>query len=240
MLLDRRIDDLVRQLRRAGLRPSERLVQSILEYGDAAREALLELATDTLALQEDEPIGWGPLHALRLLGEIPDQSIIIPLLSRLPLQVAGQDDYPSHTWANEAPQIVGRCGAAAAPILWSFADDAMQLLASRGAALHGLTYVATTAPELREDIITEARNRLAQETNPEMAAYLVLLLGELGVSAAYAEIMAAYREGRIDREIIPPADARQLLLGEGNPHLGCVGRSFWERYDLHGPNPTPQ
>jgi hypothetical protein len=240
MLLERRIGDLVRQLRRAGLRPSEHLVQSILEYGDTARESLLELATDTLALQEDEPICWGPVHALRLLGEIPDESIIRPLLSRLPLHIAGQDDYPSQTWASEVLQIVGRCGAVAAPTLWSFADDTMQLLASRGAALHGLVYVATIAPGLREDIITEARNRLAQETNPEMAAYLVLLLGELGVSAAYAEVMAAYREGRIDREIVPPADARQLLLGAGNPNLGCVEHPFWERYDLHGPTPTPQ
>ena len=95
MQLETPVMTFVRQLSRVGLRPDDRLVQRILEHGAAARTALLELATQTEALHSAYPADLGPLHALRLLGEVPDISIIVPLLAVLPVPVHGDEDVPS-------------------------------------------------------------------------------------------------------------------------------------------------
>ncbi len=235
MPLETPVDDLVRQLRRVGLRPSERLVQLILAYEPAARGPLLALATDLRALEEPEPVCWGPLHALRLLGELPDVDIIPPLLGLLPIAIEDENDIPPQYWGNEVLQILGRCGAAAVPVLWAWFDDSTHEHASRGAAVQTLSYVANFAPEIRDDLVAELRSRFARETNPTLAAHLVAVLADLGVQDAYAEILAAYRAHRVDSNVMPAANARQLLLSGGQPHLSCVKHPLWERYDQHGP-----
>lgn len=238
MRLETRISELVSQLRRIGPKPSERLIELIVEQGAAARGSLLELATDVQTLQEPDPVCWGPLHALRLLGEIPDIANIQPLLKLLPIEVYAEDDEASNLWASEVVQIIGRCGASAEAVLWKWVDEPEHTASSRGAAVHALAYAATVATEMREQLIASLRSRLDSEHDPVIAAYLVNALAELGVEAAYKQIMAAYRAGRVDSEIMPASVARQLLLGGGHDLLNCANHSFWERYDHHGPFPS--
>jgi hypothetical protein len=236
MPIDTPVSDLVRQLSRVGLRPDERLVKRIVEYGPEARPALLELARDTEALHSDMPAALGPLHALRLLGEVPDVSMIAPVLSLLPIQVYGDQDVPSRLFATEVLQIVGRVGAPAVPALWAYADDEANSPGSRAAAANSLAFVSTFAPETRDEILAEARRRLESAETPEAMTGVVTLLAELGDAPSYKTIMAAYREGKVNKEHAPAATVRQFLLGGGRRDLSCVNHPLFERYDHHGPH----
>jgi hypothetical protein len=235
MPVDTPASDLVRQLSRVGLRPDERLVRRIVDMGDEGRAALLELATDIAALHDELPASLGPLHALRLLGELPDPAIVAPLLDALPVPIINEQDVPARLFATEVLQIIGRVGAPAAPVLWAYADDAEKQGSSRAAALGALSFVATYAPETRDEIVAECRRRLAEEGEGPLVGGLVTVLAELGDAASYKAVMAAFREGRVEQDEVPAAMARQFILGGGRRDLTCVSHPLFERYDHHGP-----
>lgn len=235
MPIETPVADLVRQLSRVGLRPPERLVQQIIAHGPAARAALLELATDIAALHTRMPEMLGPLHALRLLGELPDVTIIAPLLEQLPVPVWNDEDVPSRLYATEVLQIIARIGAPAVPVLWAYADDETHPAMARSAAVSGLSFVATVAPEVRDAIIAEVRRRLELEASEPVTTGLVTVLAELGDQESYRAVMAAYRAGRVDQTQAPAAAARQFLLSGGRRDLTCVNHPLFERYDHHGP-----
>src|SRR6266540_1796188 len=123
MILDLTIADKIKQLHREGLRPSERLVNTITRAGAAAFTPLLELAIDVERLHEDEPECYAPIHALRLLGEVGSVEMIEPLLRELPVEMDYEDEELPEMWAEETPQIIGRLGEAAVAPLWRIADD---------------------------------------------------------------------------------------------------------------------
>ncbi len=227
--------DLVRQLSRAGLRPSERLVQQILAPGPAARSELLKLATSIEDLHEPMPATIGPLHALRLLGELPDVSIIVPLLERLPAPVWGQTDVPSQLYNQEALEMIGRVGAPALPVLLSYADDETHPPLARMLAMACLSYVAIRAPEVRDTVIAEARRRLEADHPWPVGTGAAMALSDLGDKDSYQLVMAAYRAGRVNQEAAPAATARQYLLGGGRPNTANVNLAFFERYERSGP-----
>lgn len=228
--------DLVQQLRKAGLKPSDRMIAAILERGDEAIAPLLELALDTHSLFQDEPISLGPVHALRLLGEFQPGEAAETILRRLPLTIEEDQTQGAFLWAQEAPQIVARFGAAALPALLRVADDMDAPPRQRGAGYAALSYMAVTKPDLRDQIVDELRQRFSRETAPTAKGYLVASLAQLKVRDAYAEIMEAFRNKTVDREIISAADTRQMLLGnEVQPQLNCALHTLDERYEQHGP-----
>lgn len=236
MPVDTPVADLVRQLSRVGLRPEPRLVERIVEHGPAARAELLGLATNIEALHSELPASLGPLHALRLLGEVPDVTMITPLLGALPVPIYGEEDVPARLYATEVLQIIGRVGEPAVAALWAYADDEANPELTRAAAIGALAYVATYAPAVRDEVIAEGRRRFALELPGMLATGLVTLLSELGDTASYQAVMAAYRAGRIDKEQVPAAAARQFLLGGGRKDLTCVSHPLDERYAHHGPH----
>ncbi|MDP9316096.1 MAG: DUF1186 family protein [Chloroflexota bacterium] len=228
--------ELVRHLRKVGLRPSQRTIDAILERGDEAAAPLLELALDTEALLGPEPGSLGPLHALRLLGELRPVAAAEPLLRHLPLPVDDRPGQGAFLWAQEAPQIVANFGADVLPVVLAITDDLTTSALQRGAAFATLGFLATTTPELREQIIDELRTRFARETEPTARGYLVATLAQLKARAAYDEIMAAFRDKTVDRSVMSAADARQLLLGtQTQRQLDCALHSLAERYEQHGP-----
>lgn len=246
MPIETPIDLLMRQLSEAGLRPKEHLVKQILAHGEAAVPALAQLATAFGDLHDDEePLCYGPIHALRLLGELGSPAAVAPLLQALPVPVyepdeeSGYVDVPGTLWGSEVLQSVARCGEEIGPFLWAWADDEQNSLVSRGAALQGLAYVATLRDQ-RATIIDEARRRLELGGTPIVMAGLVNLLADLGDKPSYGVIMAAYRAGIVDQGRMAAAIARQLLLSGGRPDLTCVNHSLWERYEQHGPGPSAE
>jgi hypothetical protein len=237
MIVDLTIADKIKQLHREGLRPSERLVNTITRAGAAAFTPLLELAIDVELLHEDEPECYAPLHALRLLGEVGSVEMIEPLLREFPVEMYDEDERLPEIWAEEVPQIIGRLGEAAIAPLWRIADDDAWPIIARSTALIALTYVTSVAPETRDALIGDLRGRLATTEDTAFASHLVVALANLGVNDAYAEIMALYRAGRIDQAIIPAGAVRQLLLTDSTKRLACANHPLWERYDQHGPFP---
>lgn len=234
MPLDLATRDYVKQLLRAGLRPSERLASNILHGGEAAISPLIDLAVDVGLLDEDPPDMYAPLHALRLLGELRSPRMIEPLLNQLPLEASTESD-ALDLWMQEAPQILGRLGGAAVAQLWEYADDAGHDTGGRGMALLALAYATAVDETLRAEIIAGLRERLARSDDRDLNAYLTRSLSYLGVAAAYQEVMARYRAGAVNQEITPAALVRQLILASGREILACANHPLWERYDEHGP-----
>lgn len=235
MPVDTPATELVRQLSRVGLRPDERLAKRIVDMGAEGRAALLELATDIPALHGELPGALGPVHALRLLGELPDPAMIEPLLDLLPIPIVNDQDVPARMFATEVLQIIARVGAPAAPVLWAYAEDTSHKASSRAAAISGLSFVATYAPETRDAIVAECRRRFAEESDEPLVEGYVTVLAELGDRDSYKAVMAAFREGRVSQNEVPAAMARQYLLGGGRPDLTCANHPLFERYDHHGP-----
>jgi hypothetical protein len=207
-----------------------------VERGADAVAPLLELALDTPTLGKEEPASLGPVHALRLLGEVRSLAAAEPLLRGLPLPPDLPPTQAVYLWEQEVPQIVAHLGAEVLPIALSIADDDTANIDQRGAALETLGYLSVTAPDLRDKIIRELRSRFEHTTEPTLRAYTVQALADVGAKEMYAPVMAAYREGRINRDIITAADARQMLLGTNkNRRVDCAIHSLPERYEQHGP-----
>jgi hypothetical protein len=238
MSLDLAVGEYVKQLRRAGPRPSEHLVRHILQGGQGVAGLLLALALDTDLLHEDAPDCYAPIHALRLLGELRSTEIVAPLLRVIPIE----QDYPGEElpilWADEAAQMIGRQGAAVVEPLWAIADDPDWDMAGRGVALLALAYATSIAPEIRDEVAQAALERLARSEDERLTAHLISTIASLGVGPAYRQVMDLYRAHKVDTSIIPPATARQLLLAPGPAsRLACAQHPLWERYDRHGPHP---
>ena len=238
MLLELGVADKVKQLRREGMRPSEQLVRSITRAEGAAVGPLMALATDVDLLHEDQPECFAPIHALRLLGEVGSTEIIEPLLRQFPVSMDYDEEELPQLWAQEAPQIIGHLGAQAIDPLWQIVDDEGWNIAARSGALNALGYVTAMAPETHDAIIAGLRERLEGSEDKLLASHLALALANLGVSDLYPELMAMYRAGKLDQEILPAAAARQLLLSDSTKRLACAKHPLWERYDQHGPFPA--
>lgn len=234
MPLDLAARDYVKQLLRAGLRPSERLANNILHGGEAAISPLIDLAVDVGLLDEDPPDMYAPLHALRLLGELRSPRMIEPLLNQLPIESISESD-AFDLWMQEVPQILGRLGGAGVAPLWEYADDASHATDARGIALLALAYATAVDESLRDEIVTGLRERLARSDDRDLNAYLTRALSYRGVASAYSEVMARYRAGAVNQEITPAALVRQLILASGRNMLDCAKHPLWERYDEHGP-----
>lgn len=227
---------LVQNLRRVGLRPSQRTIDAILERGQEAVAPLLNLALDTNALLEPEPASLGPVHALRLLGELKPSAAAEPLLNAVPLPEPEQPGQGGFLWSQEVPQIVANFGADVLPVALKIADDLEIPALRRGAAYATLSFLATTAPELRADIIKALHERLEREPDDTARGYIVAALAQLQAREAYDDVMAAYKARRVDRNIMSASDARQLMLGtQTRRQLDCALHTLAERYDQHGP-----
>ena len=240
MLLELGVVEKVKQLRREGLRPSEQLVRSITKAEYAAVGPLLVLATDLELLHQQAPECFAPLHALRLLGELGSIEIIEPLLRQFPVSLAHDDEDLPQTWVSEAAQIIGHLGAPAVEPLWRIVDNADESwnMAGRSGALTALGYITVVDTDTHDAIIAAIHERLERSQDKVLTSHLAIALANMGVSDFYPELMAMYRTGKLDQEILPAAAARQLLLTDSSKRLACAKHPLWERYDQHGPFPA--
>jgi len=238
MLLELGVAEKVKQLRREGLRPSEQLARTITKAEHAAVGPLLALATDVELLHQEAPERFAPIHALRLLGELGSVEIIEPLLRQFPISLDYDQEEPPQLWVQEAAQIIGHLGTPAIAPLWRIADDEGWNMAGRSGALTALGYVTAVAPDTHDAIIAGIRERIERSEDTLLASHLAIALANLGASDLYPELMAMYRTGKLDQEILPAAAARQLLLSDSTKRLACAKHTLWERYDQHGPFPA--
>lgn len=235
MTIDFAFADSVRQLRKAGLRPSEKLVGSILKAGAAARPALLNLATNVDLLHAEPPDCYAPLHALRLLGELPGIDMIEPLINKIPLELIDEDEKLPQIWGEELPQMIARIGSEALTPLRTLVNDTERHIPQRMIVLIALGYLATTAPETRDQIMADLRAWLAQSEDPIIVAYLLITMADVNMPDIYPEAMRLFRAGKVDQHYLSPGMARQLLLTNGSKRTASALLSLWERYEQYGP-----
>jgi hypothetical protein len=230
-------NELVNQLLRIGHDLPEKLAQRIIGYGSVAVEPLLELAVDIDAIEDTIPRCYGPIHALRLLGEMKDLSAIEKLLLAFPIDSEPDAEVARGTvpdaWDNELPQILGSYGSVAAPILWEFADDSGNELVQRSTAMVSLAFSTAVEPETRAEVVQGLHQRLLAADDPDVAAHLLLALANLHVAEIYKEVLELYKAHRINTAIIPPGMARQLLLRTSAKTLECSKHTLEERYSQH-------
>ena len=232
------INQLITQLRRVGLRPTEQQWATIKEAGSTAERALLDLALDKTALGKTEPTSLGPVHALRLLGELNtvESSTIEQLLHALPMDDFDPASQAPFVWRQDLPQIIGRWGQATAEVAQPLAADTTAPPAQRVFAIDSLGYAVEVEPTLRDDVVAFLREQLASVDEPWVGASIVRALSVLHVGDAYKDVMEAYKRGVVDREIIPATEARQQLLNPRQKNnLVCVRHTLSERYEQHGP-----
>jgi hypothetical protein len=240
MTLSLSASEYVRHLRRAGLRPGERLVNNILHCGDAAVDPLIDLATSVALLYEEPPVAYAPIHALRLLGELRPLRMIEPLLRSVDAELKGMSP-ARKIWQYEVPQVIGRIGAAAVATLWADADDPAYTRFERDGALLALAYATAVDETIREPIIAEMHRRLMQSDDRSLNAGIVRAMAYLSLADMYGDIMARYRAGAIDQESMSAAVARQMLLAPKTSRIADNAKlSLWERYDRFGPFPEPE
>jgi ribosomal protein L18 len=217
-------------------RSLKHITAQIVERGAEAVAPLLHMALDTSTLGQEEPLSLGPVHALRLLGELRALETAEPLLRKLPLPGDLPPTQAVYVWEQEVPQIVARLGAEVLPVVLDIADDEAASAEQRGAAIETLSYLSATTPDLRDEILAQLRRRFQDANNPTLRAYIVQALAELGAKDMYAPIMAAYRDGSVDRDIISAATARQVLLGSDKQRrIDCANHTLAERYEQLGP-----
>ncbi|HSH77842.1 MAG TPA: hypothetical protein VLA19_04830, partial [Herpetosiphonaceae bacterium] len=139
-------------------------------------------------------------------------------------------------WWQELPQMIGRWGRSGYNAARRIILNAEVDREARAIAVASLPFAAEIEATLRDEIVALLRSRLHDEQDPYVLAHVVEALGVLNVADAYADVMAAYKRGAVDRDVLPAAQARQLLLNPSSTQdLKCVHHSLDERYDQHGP-----
>jgi hypothetical protein len=231
------IEHVVNQLRRVGLRPSERQWEIIRGAGLAAVQPLLALALDVDTLAEPEPASLGPVHALRLLAELPppEPDEIERLLRTLPPEQfrASQGAY---IWWQELPQIVARWGRAGFEAARRVLLDPEAGTEQRAVAAESLAFLVEADAALRPEVTDLVRDLLGREADPYVMAHVVEAAANLGLADTYGAVMDAYKRGAVDKQTISAAAARQRLLNpKSHEALACVHHPLAERYDAHGP-----
>lgn len=187
MLLNLSIGTYVQHLRRAGFRGQS--VNNILQHSNAAVGPLIELATSTYLSNEDPPIGYAPIHALRLLGELHSLRMIEPLLASVAYPFKNLTQ--THMFRRHSiPQIIERIGAACRDMLWHYADDSSHHETRRSGAFLSLAYVTTIDKETCEPIIIGLYERSLQSDNCHVNVGIVRALGCRGAACAYNDALS--------------------------------------------------
>jgi hypothetical protein len=234
------INEYVRQLRTVGAELPIPLAQRIITTGELALAPLVALAIDTELVVGAIPLCYGPLHALRILGEIAHPAMIAPLIhAPIPASPDRISEQRATIWDGEVPQMIARCGTdALEPLLGLLDDDHTSNIGHHRAAI-ALAYLSVTHTELASLIVAALNARLTT-SNPDRNASAALALANMGVDASYSLVMAAYKAGHIAKDAVQPGPLRQLLLSRSNARLSCVKHPLGERYAHHPLNPPVQ
>lgn len=228
----------VRQLQYAGLRPGRRLVDLILACGDTAVDPLIDLATSIPLLDEEPPVAYAPIHALRLLGELRPLRMVEPLLKSARAAFDDLND-AREIWQQDMPQMIGRLGAPVVALLWTCVDDPNRSALEHDIALEALAYATVIDEDVRDPVVAGLHRRLMASDDRLLNAGIVRAMAYLKLANMYADVMARYRAGAVDQESMPAAAARQMLLSQATSRVADDAKlSLWERYNQFGPFPA--
>jgi hypothetical protein len=148
--------------------------------------------------EEEDPEFWGPIHAVRALGQLHAEAAIEPLVHLL-----GELEHDE--WMREElPSVFGLIGPAAIPALAAYLADTSHELYPRGYAAHGLEEIGNWHPESRSEAIAALSKQLEsfEENDYELNAFLISGLSHLKAVEALPLIERAFAADRVDEFVI--------------------------------------
>ena len=162
---------------------------------------------------EDSPIGFAPLHAVRALGQLRDPRAIAPLLT---LMVYNYDSYGGGDFMSEIiPQAVGLMGAPAIEPLRAFLADEANGLWPRIFMDMALEVIAEQQPELRPACVDVLAGLLAnyERIDTDLTTSFVGSLVELRALEHIDLIEAAFAGGYVESFVCGDWEDVQVELG---------------------------
>lgn len=224
----------VARLLQAGEKPSAAVVSQLCHQAESVRPAIQELAASTALLRAPEPRCFAPLHALRLLPEMPHPDNVIAVLQQLPLPLDETSHVAAVRWARDAINIIAEHGPDVLPLLWAWADDESHPTHSRGAAVHAALFIVQAHPATAAEVRRAVSERFvaylaAGATDTLYMTFLAHAAVTLQLREHYTALMGAYKVGQIDHTLMPAATARQAIYGQSDREP-FVPVGFWERY----------
>lgn len=163
--------------------------------------ALIRIATDIDLINlpdENDPRGWGPIHAWRALGQLQAQEAIQPLL-RLFHEVRDND------WViEEMPDVFALIGPAAFPALAAYLRNTSYPAYSRLVAATSLMQMALSHPQVRDQGVEILAEQLSAFKNniPGVNSVLIANLVELQAVEKVDLIQKVFTEGKVDRFLV--------------------------------------
>lgn len=182
-----------------------------LGMGPEQIPALIRMATDeelNLAAAESTEV-WAPLHAWRALGQLRAVEAVEPLLELF--ERLEEDD-----WVHEElPVVFGLIGSTALPALAAYLADLSHTDSSRISAIASIEEIGKRWPDARGEALAMLEERLErfEENEPDVNAFLVEALVELGAKEAAPLIERAFAEGYVDPIVMGDWEDVQVELG---------------------------
>jgi hypothetical protein len=162
---------------------------------------LIRLARDSelwLADSESKEV-WANLHAWRTLGQLRAQEAIEPLLELF--QYADDND---DEWAiEELPEVYALIGPAAIPALANYLNDPSHSPFARVLASSSITMIGKHHPNVRAECAATLARALEKfdTLDPELNAFLISDLCELGPTDYFPLIERAFASQRVDESV---------------------------------------
>jgi len=176
----------------------------------------LEEDEDEDELDEEQELAfWGPLHAIRALGQLHAEAAIEPLLTLFDIADKGDDEWVMEDF----PATFAMIGPAALPALAAFVSDSSHLLYARSYAGEALVSIGNAYPETRAESIDALSRALEQyeKNDYELNGLLINNLIHLKAVEAAPLIEKAFEADRVEEFIVGDWDDVQVALGLKEP-----------------------
>lgn len=207
------IDNLLSELRVAGPKPGDELLNAIRASGAEGVPALTAMVTNPAEYEvvegDEDRTGWAPYSVVDILGELHPPEALEPLLSLLPW-----DGYEYLT--SSLPVALAQYGEGALDPLTAFLADESQIVWSRWRAITAMAKMAGIFPELRDEIAARLMRQLdTVEPNDEnlevLRGALISELVELRATESIPSIIRAFEETDIDPFLTSWSDVRDAF-----------------------------
>jgi hypothetical protein len=195
---------------------------------------LIQMATDEALHEADSESTevWAPLHAWRALGQLRAVEAVEPLLELF-------DRLEYDDWVHEElPVVFGLIGPAALPALAAYLADLAHTDSARISAIASMEKIGKKWPDARGEALAMLEERLErfEENEPDVNAFLVEALVELGAKEAAPLIERAFAEGYVDPMVMGDWEDVQVELGLKSAEEGAPKQvSKWRERLLPSP-----